>query len=61
MHATSSSENDTELDLQVQSKHKFVKYQKDPKTPQPPPKKHPPISISDEVKPDTQQKRATTP
>ena len=26
MHATLSFENDTELDLQVQSKHKLVKY-----------------------------------
>ena len=33
MHATLSFENDTELDLQVQSKYKFIKYKKHTKNP----------------------------
>ena len=62
MHATSPFENDTELDLQVQSKHKFVEYQKKPQNPiTPPPKKHRPISSSDEVKTDKQQKKSHNP
>lgn len=54
MHATLSFENDTKLDLQVQSKHKFLKYKKK-KT------QKNPHSSSEEAKKDKQQKRATTP